>query len=747
MGVSLLDQTSTIRMEMQDSLAAIVLKMKRQDAHQTTGLPDGDHFEIDALATKLSHAGDSGKALVASLNVLQGLQFPGMSQRYTTVHKAHNGTCEWAFTNELSDWLQSGDTLFWVTGKPGSGKSTLMKRLVDNPQTSLLLRKWSGVKTPVVASYFFWIKGTGLQRSDLGLLRCILYDYLRQCPTVAPYVFPTLSANMMAGHQGVKTMDWKRDDLLQAFHRLAVIDTKSAHLCLFIDGLDEYQGDYEDLIEIVQHLSRLKIKICVASRPWNVFEGSFGSLPQLRMQDLNRSDIEIYVRDKLFLRDEFQRARVTAKNMDIIMSEITAKAQGVFLWVYLVVRSLIEGLRNLDSISLLMKRLNSFPSDLNEFFQDIFSSLDPIYRKRTAKMFLLTLETTSSLFTRTFGPTCLTTLTHWYLDELEEQPEESLSVDAAVISEDAVVEYSSTACLRINGRCKGLLEMIPGHYRRRAEQEGQPEAPFWYDVTFLHRSVADFLELPDIWRLLNEWLDGGMDTGTLICQTTLAEIKTILALDMNCSLADFIQPAATRFLQAAAMHEKTHGASLTPLLDDLSRILINRTLCSPLLFMRLLAEYDLLIYIKCSPLWLDLAKDPASKADVLNGTGPCDRIYEVIDRRRESLSPEMICLIRSMDATIAKKEIRKEEKKTDQKVQKVQKVDNKEVWEVQKKAQEAKQREEGLPNPQKCDQTNDEKPHQKEDHKGRPKVDQDKKNAFQRLFVRMKLPSNTTHTL
>jgi hypothetical protein len=647
MGVSLSDQISTLRTEMKDALAKLAYQMGRQDAQQTNGQHQVVRVDINALAGSLTDAEDSGAALVTTINILDELRFEGMSHRYTSVRKAHTGTFEWAFSNQLSDWLRSDDTLFWVTGKPGSGKSTLMKRLVGDPRTSQLLCEWSGAEEPVVASYFYWIKGTELQRSDMGLLRCILYDYLRQCPTVMAHVFPDFWANNMAKIPHQELIDWKRDDLIQAFCRLTALDTKSAHLCLFIDGLDEYQGDHQDLIEIIQYLSRLKIKICVASRPWNVFEETFGRLPQLRMQDLNEPDIRLYVRDKLFHRHDFQRARVAANDMDMVMSRITEKSQGVFLWVYLVVRSLIDGLRNSDPMSLLMKRLSSFPSDLNEFFRDIFVSLDPIYRNKTAKMFLVTLETMGQSYTQTFEPTHLTTLTHWYLDELEEQPDLPLPSHMTDVDEDTIIQYSATASLRINGRCKGLLEMTDGCYHKLGVQQGQSNSPYWFEVNFLHRTVADFLETPDIQRMLNEWLEEDLDSWSLICRATLAEIRTLVGLTTGVLHIELVWPAVTRFLSAASLYEKTRGSTLTPLLEELSRVLSHRGLCHPLPFARLTVEYDLLIYVKSSPSTQQWIQQPASKLAVLEGiaqAAPINRSTVLVPY----LTGEMICLIHSM---------------------------------------------------------------------------------------------------
>jgi hypothetical protein len=181
---------------------------------------------------------------------------------------------------------------------------------------------------------------------------------------------------------------WSQTALLDAFKRLSKLDPAGVKFCIFIDGLDEYSGEHEDLIETISYLTRINIKLCVASRPWNVFEEAFGRNLNYKvyLQDLNKPDIVVYVRDKLQKRREFEELRANNVKVHEIIEEIVDKSQGVFLWVFLVVRSLVEGLRNRDRLSQLQQRLQEFPSDLEDFFRHIFLSLDRNYRTQTAHL-------------------------------------------------------------------------------------------------------------------------------------------------------------------------------------------------------------------------------------------------------------------------------------------------------------------------------------------------------------------------
>ena len=71
-----------------------------------------------------------------------------------------------------------------------------------------------------------------------------------------------------------------------------------ARFCFFIDGLDEYDGDPDHIVDVLESLrSWPDIKLCISSRPWNELVDAFGrpSDPQLALEDLTREDIQIYI--------------------------------------------------------------------------------------------------------------------------------------------------------------------------------------------------------------------------------------------------------------------------------------------------------------------------------------------------------------------------------------------------------------------------------------------------------------------
>ena len=68
-------------------------------------------------------------------------------------------------------WLTQENGIYWVNGKAGSGKSTLMRHIYDNPHTREALKEWAGDTQLIVSEWFFWNTGSLDQRSQTGLLR------------------------------------------------------------------------------------------------------------------------------------------------------------------------------------------------------------------------------------------------------------------------------------------------------------------------------------------------------------------------------------------------------------------------------------------------------------------------------------------------------------------------------------------------------------------------------------------------
>lgn len=106
---------------------------------------------------------DETARVILYQHILRDLSFPGMNHRFEEVADAHSATFEWMFKSDTSGrnllespsselfmkWLSSGGGIFHVSGKLGSGKSTLMKFLYENSRTKEELEKWAGMSEAI----------------------------------------------------------------------------------------------------------------------------------------------------------------------------------------------------------------------------------------------------------------------------------------------------------------------------------------------------------------------------------------------------------------------------------------------------------------------------------------------------------------------------------------------------------------------------------------------------------------------
>ncbi|KAF2723849.1 hypothetical protein K431DRAFT_218899, partial [Polychaeton citri CBS 116435] len=333
-----------------------------------------------------------------STRIISSLRYETMIDRREAIVSAYDGTLEWMFDESRSPfprWLKEGHGLFWVSGKAGSGKSTLMKRVAEHPELATLSEIWAGLNAQVLqADFYFWFAGSPFQKSVKGLYQSVLYQILRACPELVQMVCLRRwkSPSVEVEDQEM----WSEDELKQCLEILA-----SHSLCgnvgggssrqqdlrflFFIDGLDEFDGNHRQLLRILQRLgSGDNIKICVSSRPWNDFLQLDLPSSSIRLEDLTEEDIHTYVFDTLH---ELQRDIVglgfgehPSDEFDFLVNTIVSKAHGVFLWGFLVIRSVCDGLANGDSIAILQSRVDELPEDLIEYFKLMFKRISPTYR-------------------------------------------------------------------------------------------------------------------------------------------------------------------------------------------------------------------------------------------------------------------------------------------------------------------------------------------------------------------------------
>lgn len=435
--------------------------------------------------------------------VLSRLKFRHIRDRYDTVKKKHGKTLEWVFESRDSNlpwspfpsWFISDGVCYWINGKPGSGKTTLMKFISQDSRTKSLARTWAGHNRVLIASFFFWNLGPfGIQKSQSGLLRALLHDILKQDPTLILKVVPELCYDILEPNSPSQISEPTLQELERWFKRLLQSACPTMRLCFLIDGVDEYTGDLDRLLDVILGESNHFVKFIVSSRPTIPCEGAFSRYPSLRLQDLTQADIRGYAQETFNKRPDILQDLLDPESLSVVIEDITKRSSGVFLWVELVVKSLLNGITNGDSISELQMRLQQLPTDLAELHRQILSSIPPRYRFQAANFFRIMVQSAEYEACRE-RPYPVSALR---MSFVENSHDTTISASIKAMSADEVWKRCTLVDRRIRSRCCGLLE-INSRPTTGMNYANYPLEPYsQHSVTralfveFIHRSVVEF---------------------------------------------------------------------------------------------------------------------------------------------------------------------------------------------------------------------------------------------------------------
>ncbi|KAK7704626.1 hypothetical protein SLS64_008390 [Diaporthe eres] len=463
--------------------------------------------------------------------VLKSLVFQSLWTRHERIEDAYVETLQWVWGSPITkfgNWLEKGEGVYWIEGLAGSGKSTMMKYISSHPSTTIYLRRWASAmkfkmgwdpkEEPelLVASHYFWYAGTEMQKSHRGLLQTLLFHVLRTSLEVQSAICP----DRLSGQP------WSLRELKNTIHELKRAELHCC-VCFFIDGLDEYLGDEEEIIEVVKDLAACPwIKVCASSRPWPAFFAEWNSSPlTFKMQEYTRRDMTRFVHGSFTSNKGFKKALDRDQRCRRLVRAIVERAEGVWLWVYLVVRDLLRDMRDNEPFEHLQKRLDSYPRELGEYFRKIFDRFDPLHAVSSAKLML---AATSAL-----RPMSMMALVALEEDEGFAVREEVRHLDSFQL-QDLYLTWQP----RLQNRCRDLMKLTRGRPRLHE-----------YQVDFLHRTVRDYL-LHEHRAELRVKATAGFDERLFLCRVKLLELKTS---GVNLRLGRPMQDVKELLLYAAAM--------------------------------------------------------------------------------------------------------------------------------------------------------------------------------------------------
>ena len=331
----------------------------------------------------------------------------------------------------------------------------------------------------IVLRFFFDFRGgKRVTNTFEGLLRSLLYQLIKEIPQIDVLGLDDNEHGSFTGWPEYKLRDTVRSSLENA----------KEGVCIFVDGLDEYEGSVLQLIHFLRDLTSnddgqlTTTKVCISSRPEPIPFQLLQDLPKLSTSDCNRSGIRSYCLHTLKKLEPKAREGLDISHLSQTVAE---RAEGVFLWARFALEELILGHFSGESLEEILMRLDTIPSDLEEIYDRILSRMEPLAKKECLTMLELVC----------FAKRTLTWQEHLVACEV------AMTKDVAIMSErvfgDPInpadkAKLYSTFAKRLRAKAVGLLEIV--------EIE---EAPHLNTVRLIHRSVSRYLEQKG-WQILGE---------------------------------------------------------------------------------------------------------------------------------------------------------------------------------------------------------------------------------------------------
>ncbi|RWA04733.1 hypothetical protein EKO27_g10368 [Xylaria grammica] len=267
--------------------------------------------------------------------------------------------------SNFKQWLREDTSTYWISGKAGSGKSTLIAHIVNDSRTLEELDAWSNGHKLEILSFFFWRAGSQIRNSVSGLLRSLLYQLCRLDDAIADTVISFLSSPTKKTITGTLRRllipAWTDRHLLECISK-AIQSSQDLRFCIFIDGLDEFTDSYDHLVDLIENCKSFT------------------------------ADIEKFVNQSL------EKTKLSDDYRVRLSRDVVRRAEGVFLWASLVTQSLIKGSKAGDSVEIMQRRLDSLPRDMHQLFEQMLSNIDPVYRRESLPFYIELMKLSTEIY-------------------------------------------------------------------------------------------------------------------------------------------------------------------------------------------------------------------------------------------------------------------------------------------------------------------------------------------------------------
>lgn len=267
-------------------------------------------------------------------------------------------TCEWLLNEPtFVKWLDatSSDSVIWVRGGPGAGKSTLCSHAIQHVDR---LENFT-----TTAFHFFQ---TNAQWSSLHTIKSIasqLFEsYWKQKQAVPEHIY---NATMVSAADPLN---------IEEFIRLLISEFTSTHI--FLDGLDvedERQRGPESANIINMVLGLMKsaptpVKIWFSSQNKHQIREKLQQFPTINIKEQICKDVDCFLSQVIPL---LHKSEIDEDTRKWILIEVRHRARGHFLFAKLMVKAIEEEVGNMDDMRHFIE--DGLPVDLDAYYERAFS--------------------------------------------------------------------------------------------------------------------------------------------------------------------------------------------------------------------------------------------------------------------------------------------------------------------------------------------------------------------------------------
>lgn len=326
--------------------------------------------------TSLARDENENKSWDAAQARYEKLGFPTTNLRYRSIPKPALGTCSWIFEHEkYQDWLQgrnlpSHSGLLVLLGKPGSGKSVLMKEIYRRLSLGQTESDYS------TAAFFFHAQGEELEKSMNGMLRSLLYQILPK----NQYAFDHFNLSWDSIYSSMETED------LRTLLVSMLVKPYLKRMIIFIDAVDECDFSairdtayfWREVTELAS-ASGAKLNVLMSARHFPTI--SLSNSSEIIVEDHTKNDIEAYIQQKINL------VASPKQDLSCLKTQFCLKSNGVFLWTVLALDKMLQEWDEGLGVSALLTRMDSVPLGLEDLFVHIMSGISRKARRLTLRLF------------------------------------------------------------------------------------------------------------------------------------------------------------------------------------------------------------------------------------------------------------------------------------------------------------------------------------------------------------------------